>query len=75
MILGVTWGPILFETLVPGALLIMAGLLHVVWRLGNLNQEVKLLRHDLDRMWDVQSGVITYRKEKTPLDVHYVGKE
>jgi len=61
---GIEWSQILFEVLVPVGVLIMAGLLHVVYRLGLVSQEVKQIRNDLNRMWQTQSGTITYRRDE-----------
>ena len=45
------WGPVLFATLVPVAVLILGGLLHVVYRTGRLTTEVEHLRSDIQAMW------------------------
>ena len=61
--LGVIDGTVLFEVLVPVAVFMFGGLLHTVYKLGILTQEVKRLREDFDRMWQTQAGSIYYRKE------------
>ena len=41
------WGPVVFATITPCIVLILAGLIHAVYRLGKLDQEVKGLRDDM----------------------------
>ena len=54
----------LLAVLIPTAAGMLGGLLHVVYRMGILTQEVKRLRADFDRMWQTEQGVISYRKEQ-----------
>lgn len=56
-------GTVLFEVLVPVAVIVIGALLHQAYKLGILTQEVKRLREDFDRMWQTQQGSIYYRKE------------
>ena len=44
MLAATDWGPILFATLVPLGFGIIGGLIHVVFRLGKLTQDVQTLK-------------------------------
>jgi hypothetical protein len=50
------WGQTVFDVLVPLGVFIIGGMLHMVYRLGKLNEEMKRLRIDLDRLRDTPFG-------------------
>ena len=45
-----TWGPVILEVTVPAFLLILGGLIHVVYRLGKLTQQVEDLAGRISRL-------------------------
>ncbi len=44
------WGPVLFATMVPTILAILAGLIHIGIRLGRTEQRISGLEHDVQEV-------------------------
>ena len=57
------WSTTLFAVLVPLGTFMLGGLLHVVYRLGRLNQKLDTLKDVVDDLWTVHLGDVRRRRE------------